>query len=125
MTKTVLVAESNAYLLEVLSELLKASGFAVAGETTQKSDVVNMARALKPDLLIYDFNLSDEGIGGLAELQTVKKELPRMKILVLGFQDATEEFVDAVLKYGCDAFCNKFESQTGLLGVLNMLVAPG
>jgi hypothetical protein len=48
-----------------------------------------------------------------------------MKILVLGFQDATEEFVDAVLKYGGDAFCNKFESQTGLLGVLNMLVAQG
>lgn len=123
MPKTVLVAESNAYLLEVLAGLLSANGFEVVGETSQPSEVAALARAHKPDLLIYDFNLSNGGMAGLSDLQSVKTSQPEMKILILGFQDATREFVAAVLGSGCDAFCNKFESQAGLLKMLDSLVA--
>ena len=123
MPKSVLLAESNAYLLEVLAGFLSTSGFSVVGETTRSSEVADLARTLKPDLLVYDFNLSANGIKGLSELNTLKTERPEMKILVLGFQDATDEFVAAVVKNGCDAFWNKFESQVGLMKTLKGLLS--
>lgn len=123
MPKSILVAESNAYLLEILSGFLSACGFTVVGETSCETEVAPLARKLKPDLLIYDFNLSSSGLAGLSELKTIKAEQPDLKVLVLGFQDATNEFVDAVVDSGCDAFWNKFESQAGLLKTLNLLVA--
>jgi len=123
LPRTVLVAESNAYLLEMLSGILSANGFEVVGETSQPSEVAALAEAHKPDLLIYDFNLSDGGMAGLSNLQNAKTSQLQMKILVLGFQDATREFVAAVVSSGCDAFCNKFESQAGLLKTLGNLVA--
>lgn len=122
MPKSILVAESNAYLLEVLSGLLSVSGFTVVGETTRLPEVGALTRKLKPDLLVYDFNLSPDGMAGLSELSTFKTGHPEMKILVLGFQDATDEFVAAVLKNGCDAFWNKFESQAGLLQTVKGLL---
>lgn len=113
MSKSILIAESHAYLREALSGLLSASGFTVVGETSRQSEVPALARTLKPDLLVYDFNLSDDGVAGLSELNTLRAEQPAMKIMVLGLQDATDEFVAAVVKSGCDAFWNKFESQSG------------
>ena len=122
MPRSVLLAEANAYLLEVLSGLLSASGYTVVGETTRQSEVAALARALKPDLLVYDFSLSSEGMAGLSELNTLKAERPEMKILVLGFQDATDEYVAAIIKSGGDAFWNKFESQAGLMKTLKGLL---
>lgn len=122
MPKSILLAESNTYLLEVLSGLLSTSGFSVVAETSRQSEVASLARTLKPDLLVYDFNLSANGMEGLSELNTLKAERPEMKILVLGFQDATHEFVSAVLKNGCDGFWNKFESQAGLMNALKGLL---
>lgn len=122
MPRSILLAESNAYLLEVLAGFLSTSGFSVVGETTRPSEVADLARTLKPDLLVYDFNLSANGMKGLSELNTLKAEHPEMKILVLGFQDATDEFVAAVIKNGCDAFWSKFESQAGLMKTLKGLL---
>lgn len=124
MSKKVLVAESNAYLLETLANLLSTCGFAVLGMTSQPSEVASLSRSLKPDLLIYDLNLSDDGLAGLSHLQTLKKELPSLKILVTGFQDPTDVFVEAVIRNGCDAFCNKFDSRAGLMKTLHALVSP-
>lgn len=123
MPKTVLVAESNSYLLETLSSLLATCGFKVVGETSQPSEVAILSRVLKPDLLIFDFNLSNDGLAGLSDLQTLKAKQPELKILVIGYQDATDEFVDAVIQNGCDAFCNKFDSRAGLMKTLHTLVA--
>ena len=122
MPKSVLLAESYAYLLEVLSGLLSASGYTVVGETTRQSEVAELARALKPDLIVYDFCLSSDGMAGLSELNTLKAERPEIKILVIGFQDATDEYVAAIIKSGCDAFWNKFESQAGLMKTLKGLL---
>jgi DNA-binding NarL/FixJ family response regulator len=121
MSKKVLIAETNKILLEALQGILLAAGFNVVATTSQKSEVAPLSKETKPDLLLFDFHLSGGGWSGLSELEAIKEDLPELKILVLGFHDAVDDFVSKIKKAGGDGFFSKFGDHALFLKTLNIL----
>lgn len=121
MPQTVLIAESNPVFLEALSAALSLLGYSVVGTTSEKSEVAALAQQNLPDLLLYDVNLSDEGIDGIADVKRLKAQMPHLKILLLGYQDWTTEFEDKLREAGLDGFWNKYDNHAGFQNALKLL----
>lgn len=121
MSKTVLIAESNKVYIEALAGTLSDLGFSVVGTTSKKTDLVALAQKTMPDLLVYDFGLSTGGIAGLSDLKRLKARLPKMKILVVSIQEATDQYVEKIFDSGVDGYWNKFDDRAGFLETLNLL----
>ena len=122
MPKTVLIAESNNFLLEILTDVLSHSGFTVVGTTSARTDIDALALKTRPDLLVFDFRLISSGMAGLADIRQLKEQLPEMKILVLGLlHEATDQFAEAILNAGFDGFWNKYDDSAELKKILKFL----
>lgn len=123
MSKAVLIAESNKLFMEALSATLSLLGYTVVATTSERAEVVALAKRSLPDLLIFDFNLSHDGFVGLSDLTQLKAQLPHLKILVLGFQEATNDIVEKVQQAGLDGFWSKYDNHAGFLKALNVLIS--
>ena len=121
MTPTVLIAESNPVFLEALSATLPILGYSVVGTTSEKSEVAALAHQVQPDLLLHDVNLSDNGIDGLADIKRLKTQMPKLKVLVLGYLDWTAEFESKLREAGLDGFWNKYDNHAGFQNALKLL----
>ena len=121
MGKTVLIAESNHIFLEVLADMLIVLGFSVVAKTIKQSEIRALTEKYMPDLLIYDFNLADRWVQGFDDLKPLKKKFPKMKIYVLGFHDAADEFEKMIKNHGFDGFLNKLDSRDGLVEKINLI----
>jgi len=121
MPKTVVIAESNKIMIEALEGILSVFGFSVIGTTSKKSDVTALTRKTRPDLLIFDFNLSENGVPGLSEIKLLKEQFPELKILVMGFQEALDEFAEQIIEAGFDGFFSKFDTHDSLLNKLKTI----
>ena len=121
MSRTVLIAEANTIFLEALVGILSLWGFTVVGTTTKRAEVVALVRKTHPDLLLLDCDLASNGVVGLSDLEDLKDQLPELKILLLGFQDATARFLEQITRAGFHGFWNKFGEQAGFLKTLNLL----
>jgi DNA-binding NarL/FixJ family response regulator len=121
MSSTVLIAESNPVFLEALSAALSILSYSVVGTTSEKSEVAALAQQTQPDLLLYDFNLSDNGIDGLADVKRLKAQMPKLKVLVIGYLDWTAEFENKLREAGLDGFWNKYDSHAGFQNALKLL----
>jgi DNA-binding NarL/FixJ family response regulator len=121
MRATVLIAEKNKLILEALESTLSVLGFTVVGTTSRRSEIEALTLVARPELLVYDMHLSDNGKAGLADLKVLKKQLPNMKILLLSFHEATHQFAAEILKAGFDGYWGKFNARDGLVNELNVL----
>ena len=121
MTKTVLIAESNNFFLEALTSVFSLTGFNVVGTTSKRFDIDDLAIKARPDLLVFDFRLSSGGMAGLIGILQLKEQLPEMKILVLAFHEATDQFTEAIFNAGFDGFWDKYDDTAVLKKILNFL----
>jgi len=121
MPITVIIAEKNKYIIGALKNTLSCLGFDVVETTSTRFDVEAMASKIKPDLLIYDMHLSSSGKAGLADLKRLKKQLPKMKILLTSFHETSGQFSTEILNEGFDGFWSKFSTRDGLVRKLNVL----
>jgi DNA-binding NarL/FixJ family response regulator len=121
MSRTVLIAESHKFLLEVLTAMLSLLGFSVVCNTSKRGDVEALTIKTRPELLLFDFNLPGAGEAGDPDLKRLKAQIPEMKILGLGYQDLTDEVVERMLNTGFDGFCSKYAKRSGFLKAINAL----
>lgn len=121
MSTTVLIAESNNFLLDTLKIVFSLLGFTVIGTTSKISDIDTLALKTKPDLLVFDLHLPREGMPGTTNLKHLKEQLPEMKILALGIHEATDQFAETILNAGFDGFWNKYDNRAGFIKILNSL----
>jgi DNA-binding NarL/FixJ family response regulator len=121
MPATVLIAEKNKYITKALRNTLSCLGFDVVETTSNRIDTEAMAFKIKPDLLLYDMHLSNNGRAALADLKRLKKQLPKTKILVTSFHEAGGQFATEILNDGFDGFWSKFSNRGGLIKRLNVL----
>ena len=117
----VLIAEKNKYFMEALENKLSSVGFGVVKTTSKRFDVEALAFKIKPDLLLYDMHLSSNGKAGLADLKRLKEKLPKMKILVTSFHEASGQFVTEILTDGFDGFWSKFSNRESFIKQLGLL----
>ena len=120
MAKSVLIAESNKIFSEAMADCLLLLDFVVVGTTSKKSVANALALEMKPDLLIYNGHLSGDD-AGFSDLQHLKEQLPEMKIIVLGYDDLSNEVMGTFSKAGFDGYWNKYDSWAGLLKQLKIL----
>jgi NarL family two-component system response regulator LiaR len=87
----------------------------VVGEAKDGGDAANMAKRLKPDIVIMDLVVSREN--GMAAISTLKKHDPDVKIIVLTTFD-DEQMVLAALSAGADGYLLKDADSEALLNAI-------
>jgi DNA-binding NarL/FixJ family response regulator len=88
----VVVAEDDVLLREGLASLLERTGFDVVGQAGDASQLLELVRALKPDLVLTDIRMppshSTEGLDAALE---IRRELPSTAIMVLSAHVEVEQ----------------------------------
>jgi DNA-binding NarL/FixJ family response regulator len=84
-----------------LRELLRGSGFVVAGQAPNGASAIRLARELKPDLTLIDLSMPDAG--GVDATQAIVDADPNARILILArsADDDEREVLDALLAGAC------------------------
>jgi serine/threonine-protein kinase PknK len=80
----VVLAEDDVLLREGLASLLERSGYEVAGQAGDGTQLLTLTRQARPDLVVADLRMPPtHTIEGLEAAQAIRRELPDTAILVL------------------------------------------
>ena len=79
--KTVLIVDDNRALRQAVARAFLSDGFSVCGEADNGKEAVELAKELKPDLVILD--LSMPVMNGLEAAPKLRKLLPDVPIILL------------------------------------------
>ena len=101
----VLIADDHAIPREGIRALLAfQADMEVVGEAADGSEAIEQCRRLHPDIVLMDIAMP--GLGGLEATLEIKKEAPRIKILVLT-QYEDREYIRRFLKAGMSGYVLK------------------
>ncbi|MBF8775000.1 response regulator transcription factor [Pseudomonas fulva] len=115
----VLIVDDHPIVRLSLRMLLERERFNVIAEVGNGSEVAQVARELKPDVVILDIGLP--GLDGMEVIKRLQSLDPVPKIMVLTGQ-ATDMYVRRCLDAGIGAFVTKEEDHEALLFALKALV---
>ena len=91
----VVVAEDDVLLREGLASLLERSGFEVAGQAGNGSDLVQLVRDHEPGLVLVDIRMPPTHTAeGLEASRIIREEFPEIGILVLSAHVEVEEAME-------------------------------
>jgi two-component system response regulator NreC len=112
----VLIADDHAIVREGLRSLLDVqSDIEVTGEARDGQEVVEMAAALKPDIILMDITMP--GMNGLDATRVIKQHDPEVKILILTMHEGDEYFFK-LLDAGASGYLIKGCSSGELISAL-------
>lgn len=112
----VMIADDHAIVREGALRLLNAQpDMEVVGEAQNGNEVMEKAKALKPDVLVLDISLP--GLTGLDLVPMLRMALPRTQIAVLSVHN-NPAFVQQVLSSGALAYVLKTSPTTELLSAI-------
>jgi two-component system nitrate/nitrite response regulator NarL len=91
----ILIVDNHALIREGVASLLAAQpDLAVAGQAVSGPQAIEMAQALKPDLILMDLKMP--GMGGLEATQRILEVLPHCKVIMLTDHDDEDDLFEAV-----------------------------
>jgi len=91
----VALADDDVLLREGLASLLERSGFAVAGQCGDASQLITLVRKQEPELVIVDIRMPpDHSTEGLDAARVIRAEYPGIGILVLSAHVEVEHAMD-------------------------------
>jgi two-component system cell cycle response regulator DivK len=105
LAKTVLIVEDNELNMKLFHDLLEAHGYDIVG-TRDGIEVLDLARAHRPDLILMDIQLPT--VSGLEVTKWIKgdPELRRIPVVaVTAFAMRGDE--ERILQGGCEAYLSK------------------
>ena len=105
----------------LVAVLARESNLTVAGEASNGREAIEMAQALRPDLLVLDIGLPE--LDGIEVARRLKKSQPELKLLALSIH-AERRFVQAMLRAGADGYLVKTSAVTELVEAIRV-VAQG
>lgn len=104
---SILVVDDQALIRQAVSDILSgAEGLTVVGEAVDGRDAVELARALRPDIVLMDIRMPQlDGIAATAEI-CADPELAATRVLILTtFEE--DEYVVSALRAGASGFIGK------------------
>jgi CheY-like chemotaxis protein len=105
MARRILIIEDNPLNLELVTDLLEASGFVVQTAQTAEEGL-RLARELLPDLVLMDFGLP--GLDGLSATRLLKADPATRQLTVVGLTAHAMKGDEAIaLGAGCDGYLTK------------------
>lgn len=105
MTRIVIVDDHDLVRAGIRALLEQDPGFEVVGETGDGQEAIRLAARLRPDVMLMDVNLPG-GIGGLEAAETIVKDHPGVKIIVLT-QYENREYIKRALRIGARGYLPK------------------
>ena len=116
MSKTVLIVEDNELNMKLFHDLLEAHGIGTI-ETRNGNEVLDIARAQKPDLILMDIQLPE--ISGLEVTKLLKededlKSIPVIAVTAFAMKGDEEKIREG----GCEDYISKPISVTDFLAVV-------
>jgi DNA-binding NarL/FixJ family response regulator len=120
LSMRLLIADDHALLRRSLRALLEARGFVVLGEAKDGAEAVELARRLKPDVVLMDLGLP--GLDGIAATRAILADRPETRVVVItGFLE--EEHLVEALEAGAHGYLLKSEEPELLFAALEAVVA--
>ncbi|WPD18136.1 response regulator transcription factor [Thermaerobacter composti] len=116
----VLVADDHAILRDGIRTLLEAQpDIAVVGEAADGREAVELARRLRPDVVLLDIGMP--GMNGIEATRAILKERPETRVLILSMHD-NEEYIFPILEAGAAGYVLKRSAATELVSALRAVV---
>ena len=100
----ILIADDHALFRDSLSSLLKAHSFEVVGEASEGREAFELARRLRPDIVLMDLGMP--GLDGLAATRLISAEMPEVKVVILTGSDDDANLFEAI-KSGAQGYLLK------------------
>ena len=118
--QTILIAEDNDELRELLAQFLGANGYGVI-EAADGREAVEAALGRRPDLVLMDLGMP--GADGRTAVKEIRREVPPqlMPILMVSAYDRIEFRTEAV-SVGCSGFVTKPVDLPALLRTVRLLL---
>ena len=100
----IVIADDHALFRDSLRSLLEAHGLEVLGEARNGREAVELARKLKPDVLLMDLSMPE--MDGLAATKLISAEQPDVKVVILTASDEDSKLFEAI-KSGAQGYLLK------------------
>ena len=105
----VLLVDDHRMVADALSEVLAANeDIELLGTASRASEAIAMAAALRPDVVLMDYQLPDQD--GVAATRAIKEKRPGTRVVMLTSFDE-----DAILVAAIEAGCSGFVTKQGAL----------
>jgi DNA-binding NarL/FixJ family response regulator len=119
----VLLADDHAIVRTGLKEILADTGdIAVTDEAGNGHDVIARLRAAEHDVLVMDMSMP--GRSGIELIKQVRKEKPKLKVLVLSMH-SEEQYAVRALKAGASGYLTKDSAAEQLVAAIRRVAAGG
>jgi len=100
----ILIADDHSLFRDGLRSLLQAEGHEIAGEAKNGKEAVQLARELKPDLVLMDVQMPE--LDGIGATKLIVTENPSMKVVILTASEEETKLFDAI-KSGAQGYLLK------------------
>ena len=116
----ILIADDHELFRRGLAaELTQVPGWVVAGEASNGRDAVELAAALKPDLVVLDLTMPE--LNGLEAARKIISANPAARVLILTAHES-EQLVREVLSAGAQGYVLKSDAGRILIAALQSLL---
>lgn len=100
----ILIADDNALVREGIAEIIADNAWEVCGQVSDGSQILEQARALRPDVVLLDVSMP--GTNGLEIAAAIKYELPTIKVVIVSQHDF-DELLTGAQRGLADGFVDK------------------
>lgn len=116
----VLLADDHTLFRAGIASLLRAWGMEVVGQAGDGREALELARRLRPDLILMDIEMPRSN--GLEATRLIKAELPRIRIVIVTVSDDDEHLFEAI-KSGAEGYLLKGMTEDELERTLDAIAA--
>jgi len=119
--KKVLLADDHALMRKGVRDLIEeCAGYAVVGEARDGVEAIELAKKLRPDILVMDIALPR--LNGLNACRHIRETLPEVKVIILSMY-ADREYVAEAVRQGVSGYLLKDGAADELMRAMDSVSA--